>query len=60
MAGYRIDFMNHSNRVFRAELFEANNDDHARELARQLYRSGIGRGYRIWAGERHVHTEIYR
>ena len=59
MAQYRARFVTHGDRVFGTEHFEAASDAHAIEHARQRYRSGIGKGYEIWDGDRRVHTEVY-
>ena len=58
MSTYRVRFLNHGERVFATENFEAGSDQHAIELARSRYRTGIGKGYEIWRGDLHIHTEI--
>lgn len=59
MGQYQAQFLTHGNRVFGREHFDAETDGHAIEHARQRYRSGIGKGYEIWDGDRHVHTEVF-
>jgi hypothetical protein len=61
MAEYRIAFLNHGDVVFHSAHFDAHDDEAAKEHAKSQHRSsGIGKGYQIWAGDRHVHTEVYR
>jgi hypothetical protein len=57
--GYDIHFVDHADRIFGSDSFEAANDAKAIELGRSLYRSNIGRGHEIWQGDRHVHSEVY-
>ena len=57
---YRIHFLTHGHRAFRVDHFDAEHDEAAKAHASRHYRSGIGKGYEIWEGDRHVHTEVYR
>lgn len=58
MTPYQARFITHANRVFDTQDFEAESDDHAIRHAWERFRSGIGKGYEIWSGDRHVHTQI--
>ncbi len=60
MPRYRIRFFDHSGRVFGSEEMDCAQDQLAIEKARELHTHGIGAGYEIWEGERHVHTEKLR
>jgi hypothetical protein len=60
MAEYRVHFLNHGDRVYRVAHFDAPHDEAAKAHVAQQFRSGIGKGYEIWEGDRHVHTEVYR
>ena len=60
MPRYRICFFDHSGRVFGSEEMDCAQDQLAVEKARELHTHGIGAGYEIWEGERHVHTEKLR
>ena len=60
MSKYRAHFLNHGNSVWRVEHFIAEYDGAAKLHAARNFRSGIGKGYEIWDGERLVHTEVYR
>lgn len=57
--GYDIHFIDHADRIFGSDSFDAANDAKAIELGRSLYRSNIGRGHEIWQGDRHVYSEVY-
>ena len=57
---YRAHFLNYRGHVWHTVDFNAEHDDHAKEHARREFKSGIGMGYEIWTGDRHVHTERYR
>lgn len=57
---YSLLFQDHAGRVFSNADFCAPNNGDAIDIARRLYRSGIGRGYEIWRAGRFVHTEITR
>ena len=59
MALYQIHFLSHGHRIFSGELFVAETDESAIAHADAIYRTGIGRGFEIWRGDHHVHTEIY-
>lgn len=56
---YRIDLVNHADLVFSSHYVKADGDDDVRSRARREFRCGIGKGYRIWDGDRLVHTEVY-
>ncbi len=58
MAKYRIDFITHAERVYHSAEIEAP-DDAGACLQAQRFKTRIGKGYRIWNGDRPVHTEIY-
>jgi len=60
MALYRIHFVTHSDDIFGTEYFDSEEDTQAINQAFSVYRSGIGKGYEVWQGDRHVHTEVYR
>jgi len=60
MPHYRIRFFDHSGRVFGTEEMDCAQDQLAIDKARELHTHGIGAGYEIWEGERHVHTEKLR
>jgi hypothetical protein len=53
---YEARFITDSDQVFGVEKFDAHHDDHAIAYAKRLFASGIGKGYQIWQGDRHVHT----
>jgi hypothetical protein len=54
---YSLFFHDHAGHVFsHADISAIDNDD-AIDVARRLYRTGIGRGYEIWRTGRHIHTE---
>ncbi|HTF44342.1 MAG TPA: hypothetical protein VK641_10610 [Terriglobales bacterium] len=59
MPQYFILFLTHGDDVFGSHQFAAPDDTAAVTYAQAVYRSTIGRGYEIWRGVRHVHTEIY-
>lgn len=54
---YDVFFIDHGDEIFSTGTLEAGDDRHAVEIARQLFRSGIGRGYEIWRRNRCVHQE---
>ena len=54
---YRLLFKDHGDQIFGSEAVEADNDRTAVEIARRLFRNGIGAGYEIWRGDQHIHTE---
>jgi len=56
---YDIYFIDHADRIFGRDSFEAVNDTAAIERGRSLYRTTIGRGHEIWRDDRHVHSEVY-
>ena len=60
MPQYRAEFMNHGGHVYRIVEFEAEHDEQAKERAKREFSSGIGFGYEIRDGNRHVHTEQFR
>ncbi len=59
LSQYRAQFLTHGGKIFRVESLRAEDDDAAITRAKQEFRSGIGMGYEIWNGDRHVHTELY-
>jgi hypothetical protein len=59
MTRYHIRFLNHAGLVYGQEELCSPSDQTAIEQARRLHRHGIGMGYEIWDGERHVHTESH-
>ena len=58
MALYHIHFLDHADNIFGSEMFEAEHDKGAIERAQARYRSGIGKGYEIWQGNRQIHSEL--
>ena len=58
MTRYRVDFETHSGRVYHSAEIMAEDDEDARRRAKWL-KTIVGKGYRIWDGDRPVHTEIY-
>ena len=54
---YSLFFHDHAGRVFSHADFSAIDNDDAINVARKLYRTGIGRGYEIWRTDHHIHTE---
>jgi hypothetical protein len=58
MRSYRLDFLTHANRVYHSTEIQARDDEDARAQAKRL-KTRIGKGYKIWDGERPVHTETY-
>jgi hypothetical protein len=57
---YQATFIDHGDRSFGTASFEAQDDRDAIERARSLFRTGIGKGYRITHSDRTVHIEIFR
>lgn len=60
MRCYDIRFINHAGSVFGQDEMHCACDEDVIEKARHLHRHGIGKGYEIWDGDRHVHTETHR
>ena len=60
MSLYHVHFITHGDYIFGTTGFEAADDQAAIRQADKELRSGIGKGYEIWQGERLVHREIYR
>ena len=60
MTRYDIRFINHAGMVFGAAEMHCTCDAEVIEKAHHLHRHGIGKGYEIWDGPRHVHTETRR
>ena len=58
MRNYRLDFVTHADYVYHSTEIEARDDDDARAQAKRL-KTRVGKGYKIWDGDRPVHTEIY-
>jgi len=56
---YRIVLVNHADVVFSSREINADDDNAARTRARTEFRSGIGKGYQIWDGDRLVHSQVY-
>lgn len=54
---YKLCFQDFLGRVFSTAQLSAANDMQAIEIARRIYRSGIGRGYEIQCQGRLVHIE---
>lgn len=54
---YDVFFIDHGDEIFSTGTLEAGDDHHAVDIARQLFRNGIGRGYEIWRRNRCVHQE---
>ena len=59
MAVYEARFIDHRNKVFGKQSFEAEHDEAAKDYANRNLKTRFGKGHEIWHGERHVHTEIY-
>lgn len=57
---YQVHFVDHGGRVFGSEELQSAHDGEAIERARRIHRHAIGKGYEIWEGDRHVHTETLR
>jgi len=60
MAPYRAQHVTHADYIFSVDHFVAEHDQAAIKHAAQVLRSGIGKGYEIWQGDRLVHVENYR
>ena len=58
MRTYRLDFVTYADRVYHSTEIKARDDEDARAQAKRL-KTRIGKGYKIWDGDRPVHTEIY-
>ena len=54
---YKLCFQDFLGRVFSTAQLSATSDKQAIEIARRIYRTGIGRGYEIQCQGRLVHTE---
>ena len=54
---YHLLFQDYGGNIYSHANLLAENDNAAIDTARRLYRSGIGAGYEIWGGGRHLHTE---
>ncbi len=54
---YKLCFQDFLGRVFSTAQLSATNDKQAIEIARRIYRTGIGRGYEIQCQGRVIHTE---
>lgn len=54
---YKLCFQDFLGRVFSTAQLSATNDKQAIEVARRIYRTGIGRGYEIQCHGRVIHTE---
>jgi hypothetical protein len=48
MARYRCLFVNHADKVFGNDVFDADTDDEAIKRAMIIYRNGIGKGFELW------------
>lgn len=57
MTNYKLCFQDFLGRVFSTAQLSAKNDEQAIDIARRIYRTGIGRGYEIQCHGRHVHSE---
>lgn len=57
---YSAYFIDHAGNIFSREYFEASDDERAVFYARVVFQSGIGKGFEVWQGDRHLHTEIFR
>jgi glyoxylase-like metal-dependent hydrolase (beta-lactamase superfamily II) len=60
MGLYRAHFVNHADHIFGVSHFDAEHDEAAIAHARQVFRSGIGKGYEIWHEDRLVHKQTHR
>jgi hypothetical protein len=60
MVLYRAHFITHADRIFGVSHFDAEHDEAAIAHARQVFRSGIGKGYEIWLDDRLVHAETHK
>lgn len=56
---YRFYFLGPDCRIIGAQEFEAESDEHALALARQLFRASPlpHHGYELWQNRRRIHTE---
>ncbi len=57
MVNYTLRFQDFRGKVFSTAQLVAANDDQAIEIARRIYKTGIGRGYEIQCEDRLVHVE---
>ena len=60
MPVYRIEFVDHADRIYSTTERWFRDDKEAIARSRDLFDSKIGKGYSIWEGTRHVHTETLR
>jgi hypothetical protein len=58
MLEYRVEFLDHGDNVRGRDWFEAKDDGTAIAHACRAYRSGIGKGFELWQGERRIHKEL--
>lgn len=54
---YHLLFQDYTGKIFSHANLVADSNDVAIDMARRVYRCGIGAGYEIWEAGRHVHTE---
>jgi hypothetical protein len=54
---YHLLFQDDGGNVYSHANLVADSNDAAIDTARRIYRTGIGGGYEIWGGGRHLHTE---
>jgi hypothetical protein len=54
---YHPLFQDHRGNIFSHANLVADSNDVAIDMARRVYRFGIGAGYEIWEAGHHVHTE---
>lgn len=60
MPVYRIEFVDHADRIYSTTERWFADDEEAIADSRLLFSTRIGKGYSIWDGTRHVHTETLR
>ena len=58
MQKFRLYFLDHGGHVFGIDEMRAKDDEAAIQIARAIFKSGIGAGYDIWNNDRHVHLEM--
>ena len=58
MSKFCLYFFDHGGNIFGTDELQADDDDEAVQVAKTIFKCGIGGGYDIWQGIRHVHLEM--
>lgn len=56
MPPYRINYVNHAEKVWGTDIIDCADDAAASQLAERLHVPGIGYGFDLWDGDRLVHS----